>query len=133
MHHRYYPRKLESYLKLRVAFRRALVDLYCLQSVFTPYHYFISQLILFAKRSYVLIPRGGYNEHIIDKLTFGKRIYFHLIEKQVVKKSSGIICISDHKLKDILKFNYQKPIAITYDPIKKPGAPPSQWKPSRKV
>lgn len=117
--HRYYakcrfvPKELEKVILDDID----KIDIYCFQSVFIPFNFFLSKIVIKAKKCYVTAPRGGYNINVFKKGRIKKFLYYHFLEKKYLHAAAGVICISDSEVKEVKRLGYKGCIETTYNPM----------------
>lgn len=117
--HRYYSKSrfVPKALERVILDDKDKIDIYCFQSVFIPFNFLVSRVVVRAKKPYIAIPRGGYNINVFKKEKLKKQLYYHLFEKKYLHSATGVICISDSEESTIKGLGYKGRIETTYNPI----------------
>lgn len=63
-------------------------------------------------KPYIMSPRGDLMEWSLQQKSLKKKIYIHLIEKQLIKRAAAIHCTSQDEMEQYQRLNFQSPAFI---------------------
>lgn len=94
------------------------IEIHHLRSVFILNNYLFSQFLKKINVPYVITPHGGYDQNILKRGAFVKKIYFNLFEKRYLHNAKGVIsCSGVSEVEDAKRHNYKGLVEIIWDPV----------------